>query len=200
MHKLITRTATSIVLMCISVTVYQLLPPIILSVLLVTIAFYVLWFEYRPLFMPDKYASYSNLIMIVAGFAYLVYLNQSPIFRDLMVLSFISATCADTGSYIAGNLFGKHLLAPRISPKKTWEGFIGGCIAASFGVAAWSYFFRNFDISWHYPLPLFIFIFLGFFVALFALVGDLNVSLLKRNAGVKEPARYFPDMVDCLID
>jgi phosphatidate cytidylyltransferase len=90
----------------------------------------------------------------------------------------------DTGAYIIGSQFGKHLLFPRISPKKTWEGTFGG-IAITFLVA---FLFCVFTgelrfIDW---------MVLAAIVSTFGSVGDLVESMLKRSVGVKDSGNMLP--------
>lgn len=101
------------------------------------------------------------------------------------VLTFaLTTACSDVGAYAVGVLFGKHYLAPKISPKKTWEGF-GGSLAACtiaglvllpgfFGAGVWS------GVAF------------GLAVAVTATLGDLGESLLKRRLGVKDMGTLLP--------
>lgn len=90
----------------------------------------------------------------------------------------------DTGAYCTGVLFGKHPLFKRISPKKSWEGSIGGavfCIAASFALA---HFFPILSIgAW---------IGLALTVVVFGTWGDLTESLMKRHLGIKDSGNILP--------
>lgn len=90
----------------------------------------------------------------------------------------------DTGAYIIGSLFGKHLLFSRISPKKTWEGTFGG-IAITFLVAFLFCVFTN-------ELRFRDWIILGAIVSIFGSVGDLVESMLKRSVGVKDSGNLLP--------
>jgi phosphatidate cytidylyltransferase len=89
---------------------------------------------------------------------------------------------ADTAAYFVGRKFGKHKLAPTISPGKTVEGAIGGVIAVAVVLGAWVI------ISGWAPWWIFIFIML----AGLSIVGDLFESLLKRQAGVKDSSQLLP--------
>lgn len=90
----------------------------------------------------------------------------------------------DTGAYCTGMLFGKHPLFKRISPKKSWEGSIGGavfCIAASF---AFAHFFPFMSIGEWIGLAL--------TIVLFGTWGDLSESLMKRQLGIKDSGTILP--------
>ena len=90
----------------------------------------------------------------------------------------------DTGAYCTGMLFGKHKLFERISPKKSWEGSIGGgifCIIASFLL---SHFFPFMSTG--------VWIGLALTVVVFGTWGDLTESLLKRRLGIKDSGNILP--------
>ncbi|TVT40095.1 phosphatidate cytidylyltransferase [Hymenobacter setariae] len=91
---------------------------------------------------------------------------------------------ADTGAYFAGKNFGKHKLAPRISPGKTWEGWAGGALLTlAVGWAA-GYFLPDIPLS-HRLVAAGV-------VAVFGPLGDLAESMLKRSAGVKDSGTFLP--------
>jgi phosphatidate cytidylyltransferase len=100
----------------------------------------------------------------------------------LFVLLLVVA--ADTGAFFAGRFFGKVPLAPRVSPKKTWEGVIGGLVLAGIVAFAGGHWLVG---QWGYP-----FISLCVAVAAISVVGDLTESMLKRAAGVKDSGSLFP--------
>jgi phosphatidate cytidylyltransferase len=123
--------------------------------------------------------------------------------RWLILYTLCTTKVVDMGGYFIGRTMGKHLLAPKISPKKTIEGAIGGIIAA----ALVSYLFYSIDkISLHpylnlTPLKAAVW---GVIIAILAQGGDLAESLLKRDAGVKDSHRLpglggLLDMVDSLL-
>lgn len=96
---------------------------------------------------------------------------------------FILIWSSDTFAYIAGRLFGKHKMALKISPKKTWEGFAGGVLLTlvlSFFIQSYSEEMRG---NW---------IVVGVLVAVFAPLGDLVESQLKRSFGVKDSGNIIP--------
>ncbi|MGP6171902.1 phosphatidate cytidylyltransferase [Microbacterium sp. A196] len=114
------------------------------------------------------------------------------------VLGFIAvAVASDTGAYAAGVAIGKHPMAPRISPKKTWEGFGGAVIAATAaGVLLALYLL---EIPW-WAGAIF-----GGAILLSATLGDLGESMIKRDIGIKDMSSWLPghggmlDRVDSIL-
>jgi len=144
---------------------------------------------------------------VSAGIFSLSYLYLMGVFVMLMlieddgpwrIVAFIVATVAsDIGGYIAGVLFGKHPMAPTISPKKSWEGFAGSLvvgIAAGIGTVVY-----GLDGRW------WVGVILGVAGVIFATLGDLSESLIKRDLGIKDMGDLLPghgglmDRLDSLI-
>ncbi|MDQ1288560.1 MAG: phosphatidate cytidylyltransferase [Actinomycetota bacterium] len=134
-------------------------------------------------------------IPFLAGFAMLMLGAPDG---QMRVITFILVTISsDTGGYIAGVLFGRHPMAPTVSPKKSWEGFAGSVIACSgAGVAAVVFLL---DGPWWAGLAV------GGAAVVTATVGDLCESLIKRDLGIKDMGRILPghggmlDRVDSLL-
>ncbi len=96
---------------------------------------------------------------------------------------------ADIGAYLVGRRWGKRNLSPRLSPKKTWEGYWGGVTAG----VAWALLVGIYYVgSGRLTLALWQAVLLGLVVAAMAPLGDLTESLFKRQAGVKDSGRVFP--------
>lgn len=102
--------------------------------------------------------------------------------RVFLLILFIWA--ADTGAYFAGKNFGKHKLAPSISPGKTWEGWAGGALLTL--VVGWAAGYFVPDIPLGHRLVA------AGVVAVFGPLGDLAESMLKRSAGVKDSGTFLP--------
>ncbi|MGE9553481.1 phosphatidate cytidylyltransferase [Erwinia amylovora] len=92
---------------------------------------------------------------------------------------------ADSGAYMFGRLFGKHKLAPKVSPGKTWEGFFGGLVTSA--MIAWLF-------SLWAPLTVSTGILLvcSLIAALASVLGDLTESMFKREAGIKDSGNLIP--------
>lgn len=112
---------------------------------------------------------------------------------------------ADIAAYFTGRAFGKRKLAPAVSPGKTWEGAIGGVLAAAIWTTATAALPGSFGalLAQHWSLPA-VFL-LACLLAAISIVGDLFESLLKRRAGVKDSSRLLPghggvyDRIDALL-
>ena len=98
-------------------------------------------------------------------------------------LIFIIAFMTDTFAYFSGYLFGKHKLIPKVSPKKTIEGSIGGILGSTLMCIAFGYYF-NIDLR--------VIIFLGLFGSIVAQIGDLFASSIKRYVGIKDYGKLIP--------
>jgi phosphatidate cytidylyltransferase len=118
----------------------------------------------------------------VAGFIFL--LARSGEGFSYIATLVILVGCNDTFAYIFGVLLGKHPLAPKISPKKTWEGFVGGLIFTSIGSALAFYYLLD-----HHPA---IGALAGFAGVLAATVGDLVESAIKRDLSIKDMGTLLP--------
>lgn len=100
-----------------------------------------------------------------------------------VVMMFTAVLLTDTGCYYAGTHLGKHKLAPVISPNKTIEGSIGGIICAVIGAIVVGYFI---GLEWYMSAIA------GLLCTIFAQIGDLSESLIKRDAGVKDSGDILP--------
>ena len=108
--------------------------------------------------------------------------------RNLVLIPFISAWCADAGAYFIGSKFGKHKLAPSISPKKSVEGAFGGVAGGILGMLIYGIIlhFCKTDVPW------IAFIVIGFLGSFFGLLGDLFLSYIKRGCKIKDFGNFLP--------
>ena len=134
-------------------------------------------------------------IPFLAGFA--VLLTNRPDGAAWTIAWALAVVCNDTGGYIAGVLFGKHPMAPTISPKKSWEGFAGSLLAAAISGALM--LSLALDGQWWQG------VLLGVGIALIATLGDLAESMIKRDIGIKDMSDLLPghggvmDRMDSLL-
>jgi phosphatidate cytidylyltransferase len=114
------------------------------------------------------------------------------------ILTFVLVTIAsDIGGYVAGVLFGRHPMAPVISPKKSWEGFAGSVLFCV--VVGWALVVHLLDGAW------WVGVLLGLIAVVMATLGDLCESVIKRDLGIKDMSQVIPghgglmDRLDSLL-
>lgn len=134
-------------------------------------------------------------VAFLGSFTLLLFgMEQGPL---LVMLAVLGPVGNDIGGYVAGVLFGSHPMAPSISPKKSWEGFVGSLIlgvasVTTFGVLA-------LDVPWWAGAVL------GLVLVIVSTCGDLSESLLKRDLGIKDMGHLLPghggvlDRVDSIL-
>ena len=130
--------------------------------------------------MPQTYVMLSMSTLILVPFYFSNSYNPFPI-----LLIFILIWISDTMSYFFGSYFGNTKMRIKVSPNKTWEGFIGGFLC--------SLIFSIFSFSYIQEIyPLWKTISLGILIPVFGLIGDTYQSKLKRMAGVKDSGSILP--------
>lgn len=181
------------------VCAYQLGAEALLSALAVTAMAIVIWRvgdgwskkAFKDVFVSAFVLFYVGLL---GNFAILM---ASQTVDALPLIVWILVTVAnDLGGYIAGVLFGKHPMAPKVSPSKSWEGFLGSVllcmVAASVGLVLMGY-------------PWWVGIIHGLLTAIVATLGDLGESVIKRDVGLKDMGHLLPghgglmDRLDSLL-
>jgi phosphatidate cytidylyltransferase len=105
--------------------------------------------------------------------------------RDWVILALFSTFAVDTTAFFIGRAWGRHKMAPTVSPGKTWEGAIGGLVGAIVAVVALA-LILDIDISYSEMVVV------GVLIAVFAQLGDLAESKLKRTMGAKEASNLIP--------
>ena len=122
----------------------------------------------------------SSILRILIGY---------PLGRYWVLMPFLAAWCCDTFAYFTGMAFGKHKLAPYVSPKKTVEGAIGGVLGGVLGLVIFALIMTNTqNASFNYV----VLIPAGAIGAVLGTFGDLSMSLIKRKAGIKDYGNLFP--------
>ncbi|MDR1160581.1 MAG: phosphatidate cytidylyltransferase [Syntrophomonadaceae bacterium] len=106
----------------------------------------------------------------------------------LLLLTFIITWCSDIGGYIFGRLLGKHKLAPRLSPKKTWEGCLGCLFLTVLGCVLFNFFAAGLIFNYSYAYA----VVLGVTGSMAAQLGDLMISGVKRTFKVKDSGSLIP--------
>lgn len=167
-------------------------PGIISLILLVSMAYHLIQYE------RGKNQSVADFALTITSSLYIGWLgaylisirnSQDGLWWILIVLP--SIWIADGGAYIIGKRFGKHRITPRLSPKKTWEGYLGGIIVGTLGVTLLALLFQvlgavNTSIT---PQNAAI---IGFVVSVIGIFGDLGESMIKRQVGQKDSGNILP--------
>jgi phosphatidate cytidylyltransferase len=181
---LLTRILSALVLIPVVVGIIWFAPPIATTILLVVVVFFA---------VPEvRVLSRGNWIvnLLLALFWILLPLAMLSRIRDsylpgVVMLLFVLIVVSDSAQYFAGRTFGRHKLAPVISPKKTIEGSIGGLVAAT-AIAPWL------GSLWLPEVPAAWMAVAGGAIAIAGMAGDLFESWLKRRAGVKDSGNLIP--------
>ncbi|MDH6532707.1 phosphatidate cytidylyltransferase [Aurantimicrobium minutum] len=141
-------------------------------------------------------AGFVQLYVTLLG-AFAVALVAQPEGQWWTLAFLIIVVSVDTGAYVSGLNFGKHLMAPKISPKKTWEGFAGAALASIIAAVLLSLFMLH--QPWWFGLIL------GPIILVTATLGDLGESHIKRTIGVKDMSSWlaghggFLDRLDSIL-
>ena len=107
----------------------------------------------------------------------------------LLLVPFIMAYFSDTGAYFVGVTCGKHKMCPNISPKKSWEGFVGGISVAVLGMIGFGLIL---DLVCGYDVNYLLCVIYGFAGSLGSVFGDLSMSVIKRQTGIKDYGKLIP--------
>ena len=138
----------------------------------------------------------SDFAITVAGIVYLGWIGAYLVdIRNLpggllwLALVLPATWLADTAAYFIGSRFGRHALSPRLSPKKTWEGYWAGIIfgtAGTAGLAVLWHQLAGLPVTWWQGAAL------GAVLSILTTLGDLGESMIKRQAGVKDSSNIIP--------
>lgn len=148
-------------------------------------------------YLRDTTAAFFTLLYLLLPAAFVGLMLAPADGSRRAVVFLILAVCSDTGGYLAGSLIGRHPMVPRISPKKTWEGF-GGSVAACLAAGAITMTLLLHG-AWYQGLAV------GAGAVVAATVGDLAESMIKRDLKIKDMGTMLPghggilDRLDSLL-
>jgi CDP-diglyceride synthetase len=197
MSNYISRSLTALLLVILCIGLYSL-PVIYSSIFIAAMLLIMLATEWPRIAQRKLTLWLLTPIYPILPCIMLIALNQEPIYRPLLGLAILLASMNDTGSYIFGNLFGRHLIAPSVSPLKTWEGFFGGLISTMLVFMSILYYCGT-SMKWYIFLPM------SCIISALAFYGDLFESWLKRKAGIKDSGYILPghggilDRIDSML-
>ena len=143
-----------------------------------------LWLCLAPDRVTTVTAVLAGFLSLVPCWLALVHVTFSTQSTRWVLFTLGLVWAGDTGAFFVGRWLGRVPLAPRVSPKKTWEGAIGGIIAS--GAVAWA------SAKWVFHMEAWPFVMTCVAIAALGIVGDLTESMLKRAAGLKDSGTIFP--------
>ncbi|MBQ3180206.1 MAG: phosphatidate cytidylyltransferase [Firmicutes bacterium] len=123
-------------------------------------------------------------MMIAWSLSFLICLENIYEGWWVCLLAFLITWSTDAGAYCVGMLFGRHQMAPVISPKKSWEGAVGGVLITMLVVSLYNFFFLHYDALFMLVLAL--------FCSIAGQIGDLTESWMKRWVGIKDSGNLIP--------
>lgn len=156
-----------------------------LVLLLALIVWYVFWMRAR---IPDVGVSFFGAAycgMLLSGLVVVRQALPHPWGGILVLGIFFSVWANDSFAYLIGSKFGKHKLAPRVSPKKSWEGFFAGLVGSAL---FWCLFTLIPGLNLGIPMAMAF----GVISGLCGVLGDLAESRIKRNVGFKDSGKLLP--------
>lgn len=167
--------------------------------------------------LPVIYYSIATMLFVMAMLIYFVFTHSKNSIKDVTVtafafiyvgvmissiytvrqehfsfvwLPFVCAFGTDTGAYFAGRFFGKHKLAPVLSPKKTIEGSVGGIITSLLLCIIYGAVLSG--KATDKTAFMLVFVFIGIICSILAQLGDLSASAIKRETGIKDYGKIMP--------
>ena len=143
----------------------------------------------RDLAASDFAVTMSGIFYIGWLGAYLISLRDLPNGMWWVLIVLPSVWLADSGAYFVGRAFGKRKFSPRLSPKKTWEGYLGGVLVGTLGAALLAILWNAIEPGVMTPLQGGI---IGLILSLITTLGDLGASMVKRQFGVKDSSNLIP--------
>jgi len=186
MHTYLKRIYTGVALgLCFWLSLVYT-PPIIFQWILLTILSVIIGVEWQRFFnIKTPTFWFVTPFYPLLPFLLLLYLNGTPRYHDLLLFLFVMVSSYDTGAYLVGSLLGKHKIAPRISPGKSWEGLCGGYLFSYASFMLLSYEYALMTPRWFN---------IGFtlITCTCACLGDLFESWLKRRAHIKDSGSSLP--------
>jgi phosphatidate cytidylyltransferase len=143
-----------------------------------------LWICLAPARVTPLSAGVAGLLALVPCWLALVHVTFTTRSTQWVLFTLALVWAADTGAFFAGRWLGRVPLAPRVSPKKTWEGVFGGLVTSA--LVAWL------AANYLFAVDVWPFVFTCIAVAAVSIVGDLTESMLKRAVGLKDSGTVFP--------
>lgn len=135
--------------------------------------------------------TFSLCMYVITGFVSIVLLRKEQHGEYYFLIPVIAPLTCDIFAYLTGRLFGKHKLVPKVSPKKTVEGAIGGTVFCTLICTCYGLVLRH-ALDIENIMPWWAFVILGLVIAVVSQIGDLVASVVKRHYGIKDYGKLLP--------
>jgi phosphatidate cytidylyltransferase len=180
-NKIITIFSSLLILVATYYQDFRLVSMVITLALIIHILYMLKAF---PNYTPVDAAAGFLTTMYLSLLTYIYMINALPEGKLWLLMLFVGTWASDTFAYFIGRTFGKHKLTPSLSPKKTWEGALGGLLGSMIAVYIYS--------ALVIPVPILHLIVLGMFISITSQLGDLAESTFKRQANIKDSGSIIP--------
>lgn len=168
---------------------YLNLPLVALIIPAAVIFFVIALASQEKIKSAELFASFFTVLFLPMSFSSIARIRAMEGGMSLVILPFIAAWITDTCAYFTGRAFGRHKLAPKISPKKTIEGAIGGILGCVAVMLAYNIIANAiWGLTYHLPLLAVI----AIAGSILSQIGDLSMSYIKREFGIKDYGTIMP--------
>jgi phosphatidate cytidylyltransferase len=188
MTELTKRSITSTVLGMFTWISLDYLPPIVFFLFLCFVVLEVLVCEWPRFYKGNPVLFWLAPLYPITPLVLMLALciHPNPDYQQLLFIMLVLVSSHDSGSFMIGSKYGKHHMAPSISPSKTWEGFFGGCATTLLILFIVMIMRTKPHASWPELIGI------ALLVCVLATLGDLFESILKRSANIKDSGSILP--------
>ena len=161
--------------------------------LLISISYHLVTYERgRDQAATDFASTLGGIFYLGLLGSYFISLRALPEGEWWLLVALPAVWLADSGAYFIGTKFGRHRLSPRLSPKKSWEGYLGGIVVGVLGTPLLLLLYQQLGLAPDSAITTGNAVVVGAAMALFPTLGDLGVSMIKRQVGVKDSGNLLP--------
>lgn len=167
--------------------------PLLVFLVLSSMGFHLLAYERGRDKAPiDLLVTIGGIVYIGLFGSYFVTIRGLPDGEWWMLIVLSAVWWGDTGGYVVGKVFGRHKLAPRLSPKKTWEGYLGGIFCGIVGTPSLVFLYRKWGLGIDSEITILRALIIGAIISVLATMGDLGISMFKRYSKQKDSGAILP--------
>ncbi len=167
--------------------------PLLVFLILSSMGFHLLKYERGRDKAPiDLLVTIGGIVYLGLFGSYFVNIRALPDGEWWMLIVLSAVWWGDTGGYVVGKVVGRRKFAPRLSPKKTWEGYFGGIVCGIVGTPLLVLLYRNWGLEIESEITILRALIIGVIISTFATLGDLGISMFKRYSKKKDSGTILP--------